>query len=138
MRTNEQIMADAADDHPFSNHSEYDMWAGSGTGCYDCLNDDEPTEKYCPILSAALLGKWPREWTRAAHRWEIGDKSGSYEVVDECTEFERRRDDGGDDPEPEPEPPPVVEGQVDMFEVFADQIAEHVESLVPILSKESR
>jgi len=53
-----------------------------------------------------------------------------YEHVDTCTEFERRRGDDGDEaPAPEPEPPPVCEGQVDMFEVFADQIVEHVEQL---------
>jgi hypothetical protein len=128
MRTDEQIMADAADERPFSNHSEYDYWADSGKGCYDCVNDDAETEKYCPILSAALLGKWPREWTRATHQWQIGDKSGSYEVVDTCTEFERRPDDG-DGPPPDPEPVPVADGQVDMFEVFADQIVDQVAEL---------
>jgi hypothetical protein len=101
MRTDEQIMADAADERPFSNHSEYEVWADSGNGCYDCAHDNPDAERYCPILSAALLGKWPREWTRAAHQWQVGDKSGSYEVVDECVEFERRPDDG-DGPPPEP------------------------------------
>lgn len=123
MRTPDEISADAADEQPFSNHTEYEMWAGSGRGCYDCANDDDAAEKWCPILGTALLGKWPKEWTRRAYTWEIGGKSGSIENVDECIEFDRRPDDDGpgDEPEPDPGPPPVIEGQVDMFEVFADQ-----------------
>jgi len=129
MRTPDEIAADAEARSPFSNHTEYEMWAGHGRGCYDCANDDDATEKYCPILGAALLGGWPKEWTRRTVQWEIGGKSGSYEVVDECTDFDRRPDDDGpddgdDQPEPDPGPPPVLEGQIDMFEVFADRIAE--------------
>lgn len=132
MRTDEQINADAADERPFSNHTEYEIWAGGGSGCYDCANDDPEAERYCPILSAALLSKWPREWTRVTHRWEVGGKSGSYEVVGECSEFVQRPewpgdDDPDDDPDPVPDPPPVIEGQVDMFEVFTDQIVEQIE-----------
>jgi hypothetical protein len=121
MRTEEQIAADAADKSAFSNGTEYEIWAGRW--CYECVNDNAETETYCPILSVALLGSWPTEWTRRRVEWQIGDGSGSYEAVDTCTEFERRCE-GGGDPEPTPEPPPVIDGQVDMFEVFADQIAE--------------
>jgi hypothetical protein len=125
MRTDEQIAADAEDKSPFSNGTEYEMWAGRGRGCYDCLNDDPNTDKFCPILGVALLGKWPTEWTRRLYEWEIGDKKGAFPVVDECIEFDERRDDDGDDePDPEPTPPPVIEGQIDMFEVFADRIAD--------------
>jgi hypothetical protein len=134
VRTYEEISADAADERPFSNSTEYEIWADSGKGCYDCIHDDAETEKYCPILSAALLGpSWPKEWTRATHRWQIGDKSGSYEVVDECTEFERRRDDGGPEPTPPP-PPPVMEGQTDIFEVFAEQAVEELTRPVAVAS----
>jgi hypothetical protein len=126
MRTDEQIMADAADKSPFSNMTEYEIWADSGRGCFDCTRDNPNAELFCPILSVALLSKWPTEWTRATRHWEAGGKSGSYEVVGECTEFERRPDGDGDDPDPEPEPEPVIEGQVDMFEVFADQIVEQI------------
>jgi hypothetical protein len=140
MRTETEIMADAADQRPFSNHTEYEIFAGSGEGCYDCVHDDPETDKFCPILTVSLIGSdgrpaWPREWTRATHRWQVGDASGSYEVVDSCAEFEERPEWGGDDPddmpEPDPEPPPVCEGQVDMFQVWAEQITEHVESAVP-------
>lgn len=125
MRTSEQIVADAENRSPFSNSTEYEIWADSGKGCYDCRHDDANQERYCPILSVAFLGNWPAEWTRRMRRWEIGDASGEYEVVDECTEFDRRNDEG-DDSTPEPEPPPEVVGQIDMFEVFADQITEQV------------
>jgi len=124
VRTYEQIAADAADDRPFSNHSEFEYWADSGKGCYDCRHEDGG-ETGCPILTAALLGGWPTEWTRRTHRWEIDGKSGSYEVVDGCTEFEARRD-GDEDPPVQPPPPPPAEldGQIDVFEVFAERIAE--------------
>lgn len=139
MRTSEQIAADAEDRSPFSNHSEFDYWADSGKGCYDCLHDNPATETYCPILSAAMLGNWPKELTRRYVKFGAFDKgTNRFEVfettaddpdgcafVATCTEFEERRD-GEDDPEPDPEPPPVNAGQIDMFEVFADQITEQV------------
>lgn len=126
MRTADQIQADASADRPFSNHSEYDLWADGGRGCYDCTQDNPETEKYCPILSVALLGNWPKEWARRT----VESRYGSYETVGECTEFEERRDDGGDDePEPDPGPPPVVEGQIDMFEVFAERIADEASAV---------
>jgi hypothetical protein len=133
MRTAEQIMADAADGPAFSNGSEYSYWANSGKGCYDCVHDNPATETYCPILSVGLLGRWPKEWAHSAVGWTStdGSRSGSYEVVGQCTEFERRRKGGGDGPKPKPAPPDC-DGQVDMFEVFADQIVEHVESVVHV------
>ncbi len=128
MRTYEEIAADAGPRSPFSNSTEFEIWASNGRACYDCLNDgigstgDEP---HCPILSASLLSTWPKEWTVRKVHWEIGGESGSYDAVGECIEFEERRDDDGDDePDPEPGPPPVIEGQVDPFEVFADDVAE--------------
>lgn len=137
MRTPDEIRADAEDRRPFSNSTEYEIWAGRGRGCYDCTQDDDATEKWCPVLGAALAGSWPKEWTRRTHRWESGGKSGSYEVVDECSEFEERRDDDGGedgepDPEPDPGPPPVIEGQIDMFEVFADRIADEATTREPV------
>lgn len=116
MRTSEQIMADAEQRSPFSNHSQYDYWADRW--CYRCRNDNDETEQWCPILSASMLGVTPKEWTPSG---ENGRVFGDYH----CSEFDERRGDDGD-PEPEPAPPPVIDGQVDMFEVFADQITERV------------
>jgi len=115
MRSSDQIAADARDKSPFSNHTEFEMWAGRY--CYECVNDDAETETWCPILGVALFGQWPKEWIPRTHEWQIGDKSGSYEVVDTCTEFEQRRDDGPDG-EPDPGPGPFDEempGQTDIF-----------------------
>lgn len=137
MRTDEEIMADAENRSPFSNGSEYDYWAGRW--CYRCVKDNAETETWCPILSVAMLGNWPKELTRhyvkfgarieGTDRVEVSettpDDPDGCAFVDTCTEFEERRDDDGDDPEPEPGPP-VIDGQVDMFEVFADQIVEQV------------
>jgi len=120
MRSQDEIRNDAAaGKRPFSNRSEFDIWADRF--CYECVHDDEGKEKYCPILNVAMLGEgWPAEWTRRTHNWQAGEASGSYEVVDACTEFEERRDDEGDGSEPEPEPPPVVEGQLDLIDAYLD------------------
>lgn len=133
MRTEEQIRADAADERPFSNGSEYDMWADRH--CYDCVNDDATTEKYCPILNVALLGQgWPKEWTR--HYVKFGNRiEGTTRVevsettaddpdgcmfVGTCTEFEKRRDDGGGGPKPAPKPQPECDGQLDIIDAYVD------------------
>jgi hypothetical protein len=127
MRSYEEIITDAADRSPFSNHTEFDIWAAH-RGCYTCRNDgigatgDEP---HCPILTASLLQKWPREWTPEKREWQIGGKSGSRWVVGECTEYDERRDDDGPaDDHPVPPPPPEIDGQMDIFEVFADDVIE--------------
>jgi hypothetical protein len=135
MRTEAEIDRDAVEQRAFSNGSEYDYWAGSGRGCYDCVHDDwdRPGSegKYCPILTVSLMGKWPTEWTRNRREFTTVDGEPSYyEYVGECTEFLRRPDDDGgdgDEPEPDPGPPPVAEGQLDIFTVFADQIIDAVE-----------
>lgn len=135
MRSYDEIAADAADERPFSNGTEFEIWADSPKGCWNCVNDDDETEKYCPILSVAITrGVWPKEWTREKRRWQIGDKTGEIEGVGECTEFEERRDYGGGDPDPEPTPPPApeIDGQMDMFEVFAEQITEHIGEQVTV------
>lgn len=127
MRIYEQIMADATDGPAFSNSTQFEVWAAN-RGCYTCRNDDlgenGGVEKFCPILSASLMGVIPREWTTATAE---DDLHGNYT----CTEYDERPDDGdeGDDPEPEPEPPPVIDGQIDMFEIFADRIVEQASAL---------
>lgn len=117
MRTYDEIAETARAGRAFSNSTSFEIWSANH-GCWTCRNDDDATEKYCPILSVALAsGKTPAEWV------EMSDRVQDYT----CTEYDRRPDDDdGDDPEPEPDPgpPPVIEGQVDMFEVFAEQIAE--------------
>jgi len=134
MRTPDEIQADAVDQRPFSNMTEFEYWAGGGKGCWDCLNDDEASEKYCPILTVAVIGSWPKEWLRRTVNWKHGDASGSYEAVGDCTEFEERRDDGPDEGDPQPVPGPSaleMEGQIDMFEVFADRIADEASTVRP-------
>jgi hypothetical protein len=119
MRSYAEIAGDTRPGRAFSNGSQWEYWADRW--CYRCANDDiglGGDEKYCPILSASLaLDGTPREWQAET---EDDHVHGDYT----CTEFEERRDDDGDDPEPEPEPPPVIDGQIDVFEVFADQIVE--------------
>lgn len=116
MRTEDEILADAVKQQPFSNSTSFEIWANSGRGCYDCRHDKPDIEKYCPILSAAYLGFIPKEWT----------DQGLQDY--DCSEFEYDDEDGDDDPEPEPVPQPVAEmdGQTDMFEVFAEHITETV------------
>lgn len=120
MRTEDEIQADAADESPFSNGTEYEIW--SDGYCGRCVHDNPGRNQFCPILGVAILGSWPTEWTRATHTWEIGDKSGSYEVVDTCTEFEERRRGGrGGDGPPKPKPPVVeCDGQLDIVDAYLD------------------
>lgn len=119
MRTEDEIRADATEERPFSNHSEFDIWADNH--CYECQNDRAEEEAYCPILGVAMLhGVTPREWTTREEQWQIGDKSGSVTVVDDCTEFEQRTRFPGDPEEPDERPVetvhvPVLDGQLDLF-----------------------
>ena len=125
MRTAEQIEATARPGSAFSNSSQFEYWA-SNRGCWTCRNDDQATEKWCPILGVALSsGKTPAEWVTFSEQDEI---HGNYT----CTEYDERRDDGpddGDDPEPDPGPPPVIDGQIDIFEVFAERIADEASTV---------
>lgn len=137
MRSEDQIRADAADERPFSNGTEYDIWASRY--CYECVNDNPQAdpEVFCPIITVALLGKgdgpaWPKEWTRQYVKFgdyvdetrtrrqpieTTADDPDGCMYVGECTEFEQRRD-PGDGPEPEPEPPPVCDGQLDIIDAY--------------------
>lgn len=136
MRTEDEIRADAADERPFANGSEHDIWASRY--CYDdCVHDDAEREIYCPIINVALLGphgrpSWPVEWTRRYIRFgariegttrvevheTTADDPAGYMTVGECTEYERRRDPGDGDPPAEPDPPPVCDGQLDLVDLY--------------------
>lgn len=124
MRTFDEIAADARPGSAFSNSTSFEIWSAN-RGCGTCRNDDDATELYCPILSVAIAtGTTPAEWLELdEHR--IQDYT--------CTEYDERRDDGGDDedPAPDPNPGPAVEleGQIDMFEVFAEKITDEASSV---------
>lgn len=124
MRPEAEISASAEDRRPFSNGTEGFAWMGDW--CYECVHNDEETELWCPILTVAILGKWPTEWTRRQVGWTSKDSSGSYEVVDTCTEFEERRDPGPDDePESGPGPyDPEMDGQTDIFTFIVEDALE--------------
>lgn len=136
MRPETEITADAADERPFSNGTEYEIWADRH--CYECVNDDPQAdpEVFCPIITVALLGKgdgpaWPKEWTRryikfgdrieGTNRVEVSettaDDPDGCMFVGTCTEFEQRPD-PGDGPEPEPEPVPDCDGQLDLIDAY--------------------
>lgn len=139
MRSYDEAFAAAKDRRPFSNGTEGHAWTENW--CEECVHDksarddDTPPDPRnnglvgCPLLAVALMQRTPVEWidqtTDGTHR--LGD---TYH----CTEY--RDDDPGDDGSPEqPSPPPPaaeLEGQVDMFEVFADQIVEQVEQAQPV------
>lgn len=119
------VPAEARKGSAFSNHTQFEIWSAN-RGCGTCTKDDDVTEKWCPILSSALIGGIPPQWTCATEEdWVHGNYT--------CSDYEERRDDDGadDDPEPEPEPPPVIDGQIDMFEVFADHIADEASTHRP-------
>lgn len=111
MRDLDAIRADATNRSPFSNGTAGEMWMGEW--CYRCKRDAAfqagDSDQGCPLLLVALTQKTPKEWA----------ETGLQDY--HCSEFKPLGGDGGD---PEPEPIPVVDGQVDMFSVFADQIAD--------------
>jgi hypothetical protein len=120
MRDLDTIMSDARDGSPFSNSTSGEMWMGEW--CYRCKVDapfqrDEAPEG-CPLILVALLDKTPAEWTETG----IQDYH--------CSEFDEDHGYGGHDGEGPPVgptwPQPVVEmeGQTDLFSVFADQITD--------------
>lgn len=120
MKTYDEAYAAAADRRPFSNGTEGCAWEENW--CARCVHDAEFRRTWdgpgCPLMQVALMGRTPVEWidqTENGHR--LGD---TYH----CTEFRDKDDNGGEDGEPEPGPLPVIDGQVDMFEVFAEQITE--------------
>ena len=122
MRSYDEIAADARDGSAFSNSTSFEIWAAD-RGCWTCRNDDDASEKYCPILSVALAtGETPAEWVELSE-----DRIQDYT----CTEYDQRRDGGPDDePAPKPVPPaPEIDGQTDIFEVFADRIADEASAV---------
>lgn len=117
MRSPEEISASARDVRAFSNGTEGFAWMGNW--CHECKHDDDETEKWCPILTLAMIGeKTPAEWVEK-NPYGLGDRY-------ECTEFEPR-DEDGDDPEPEPEPVPEDPNQLTIFDMFVDEFVASVE-----------
>lgn len=124
MRTYDEIEADARPGRAFSNSTSFEIWSYN-RGCGTCRNDDDATEKWCPILTVAITsGKTPAEWLEL-------DENRIQDYT--CTEYDERRDDGPDDDEPEPDPTPMpvaeIDGQIDMFEVFAENIADEASTV---------
>lgn len=80
MRTDAEIAADARPGRAFSNHTQWEIWAARW--CYRCANDDDETETYCPVLTVALSGSIPLEWSADAADTRV---HGDYV----CTEFDQ-------------------------------------------------
>lgn len=127
MRTYEEALAAAKDEPAFSNGTEGECWMDNW--CYECANDSpEMVDRGegCPLIMVALMQRTPAEWIEQP--WgqikgrPEGETAPSLSDRYHCTEF-RKRPEPGEEPA-EPPPAPVIEGQVDMFEVFADQVVE--------------
>lgn len=123
MRDFDAILADAAEKVPFSNGSESEIW--EARWCNRCKLDapfrNNDWSDSCPLISISVLGYTPKEWIAAADRVEACGRH-------ECTEFVPDDEGGGgsSDPEPDPEPVGELDGQVDIFAAFAEQITEQV------------
>jgi hypothetical protein len=127
VRTEEQISAAARPGSPFSNGTEGYAWMANW--CHECVNNDEATELWCPILTVALLGKTPAEWVEQPWQQITGRPEGETAPVlggtYECTEFVQRPQwpgdyDPDDGPTPPPDPAPEVEGQLDLIDAYFD------------------
>lgn len=113
MRTYNEIMNTARDGSPFSNGTEWEIWAANW--CWrPCMNPveaawqryeegqgPEPTEfpGGCPLILAAMMGKTPTEWL------EQPDNSPDRF---HCIEF-RDEEGDGQEPQPVPDPPGMIE-----------------------------
>lgn len=108
MRTHDQIFDDARPGRAFSNMTMFEIWAPRW--CWaPCLHDDEEVERYCPILSVAVLGDvTPKEWITQTHPSD--QVHGNFV----CTEFQERPDDY--DPQTPVGPQPQLPGQLPLFE----------------------
>jgi hypothetical protein len=122
MRSEAEIRADAIEGHTFSNGTEWEIW--SDHWCWHpCKND---RNEDCPLIMLGLLGYRPKEWIDAADERVA---HGRYE----CTEYEPDDEEDADELDlPAPTGPAVeIYGQVDIFEVFAEQVADAVREAVP-------
>jgi hypothetical protein len=123
MRSYEEAMAASKDEPAFSNGTEGYAWMANW--CDECVNNDEETELWCPLLTVALLQRTPVEWVeqpwgqvKGAPEGETAPRLGD---TYHCTEFRQRPEPGDeDDPEPEPEPPPVCDGQLDLIDAYLE------------------
>lgn len=128
MRNYDEALAAARPKRPFSNGTEGYAWMDAW--CDQCVHDAQFQRtgegSGCPLIRVALMGKTPVEWIdQRPNQHVLGD---TYH----CTEFRDVDDDGGDGTDDEPTPPTpdpvtVIEGQTDIFEVFADQVVEQAQ-----------
>lgn len=114
MRTYQEIEATARDVSPFSNGTEWEIWAANW--CWrPCMNPVEANwQRYedgkgpapedfpggCPLILVAMMGKTPSEW--------IEQPDNGYQNDYHCIEFRDEEGDGGE-PEPVPDPPGMIE-----------------------------
>lgn len=100
--TYEQASGTAREGSPFSNSDEGCAWIANN--CDRCIHDKAAREgRYedaCLLLTIAVFGRTPAEWTE--------DKPGSLGERWRCLYF-RSEEDGGD---PEPQPIPDPPGQI--------------------------
>ena len=83
----------AKDEPPFSNSTEYEMWAANW--CHRPCQMDKNED--CPLIMTALLGKTPVEWLeQPADQYP----SNAYH----CVNF-RGPDERDEEPKPQPDPP---------------------------------
>lgn len=131
MKTFDEAMATARDGSPFSNSTQWEIWADRW--CYTCSKDSpELVDKGqgCPLITVALMERTPAEWTAETEEDRV---MARYT----CSEYEERPEwPGDDDPDSDPDDPDPtgpaenVPGQVDIFQVWTDQVVEQATDLV--------
>ena len=112
MRNYAEAYAAALDERPFSNGTEWEIWAANWCWRPCCTpvekawqeyeRDERPLEDWfdggCPLILVSMMGRTPSEWLPQ-------EGFGDYH----CIEY--RGPDDGDDPEPRPVPdPPGMDG----------------------------
>jgi hypothetical protein len=103
MRTEDQIMADAADRPPFSNGTEGETW--TARWCAGCVHDAafqrDQADSGCPLLTVAILGRTPAEWFEQPFGEQGAYGANRYH----CVEWRPEGEGPGGEPMPQPDPP---------------------------------
>ncbi|MHC3474641.1 hypothetical protein ACYF6T_38930 [Streptomyces sp. 7R007] len=104
MRTYDEAVKNARDEHTFSNSSQWEVW--SAKNCDRCIHDKPARQgdpaQGCPLILIALAGKRPAEWLTQTPEQDV---YADYT----CTEF---RDENNPDAEPRPLPTPDGQGEL--------------------------
>lgn len=92
MKSIEEYEKAARTGRPFSNSTEWEIWQfnacmGGGNDSRRCVNDDNDD---CPLITLAVSGCTPAEWTGPHGRYQCGEKTTLAQVRTAAAEARRQ------------------------------------------------